>query len=190
MSDDEPIDMSAIFKDVRVKFWMCPVDHPRLPQRVTVVWDGDVATCTDCGRTNQDKPRATCPHGDPACRCSDDWPCRYEGLEAWRCPNPPPLPACEFDTDGDGDCPTCARRGGCPVAHCHVEGCTWRYDGAGRTHGRCGLLKLGLPPVVTTETGERFWSMAQARPGLPGWACGWLRTPLNVSSRGWEEDGA
>jgi hypothetical protein len=40
--------------DARIKFWDCPEDHPRQPQRVRIVWDGDVATCQDCGRTNRD----------------------------------------------------------------------------------------------------------------------------------------
>lgn len=40
--------------NARVQFWTCPVEHPKEPWRVTVEWDGDVATCTDCGRTNKD----------------------------------------------------------------------------------------------------------------------------------------
>jgi hypothetical protein len=41
-----------LLEDVRVKFWCCPEDHPKEPQRVTVKWDGNIATCQDCGRTN------------------------------------------------------------------------------------------------------------------------------------------
>lgn len=37
-----------------VKFWTCPERHPREPLRETVRWNGDVATCLDCGRTNAD----------------------------------------------------------------------------------------------------------------------------------------
>jgi hypothetical protein len=40
--------------EAKVKFWDCPEDHPREPQRVRIVWDGDLATCQDCGRTNRD----------------------------------------------------------------------------------------------------------------------------------------
>lgn len=47
-------DIWATLGDVRVQFWTCPVRHPREPQRVTVRWEGDVATCTDCGRTSLD----------------------------------------------------------------------------------------------------------------------------------------
>lgn len=66
--------------------------------------------------------------------------------------------------------------------HCHMEGCSWHVrDCAKRVSGECGLLKLGLPPVEVMGD-KRFYSMTQARPGLPGWACGWLRTPLNVGS--------
>lgn len=42
------------FEGARIKFWDCPEDHPREPQRVRIVWDGDLATCQDCGRTNRD----------------------------------------------------------------------------------------------------------------------------------------
>lgn len=48
----EGIDWS-IFDGVRVLFWTCPEDHPRLPLRQTVEWDGEIATCLDCGRTNE-----------------------------------------------------------------------------------------------------------------------------------------
>ena len=52
---DEPTVTDA---NARVKFWDCPEfpsepGHPREPQRVRIQWDGDVATCLDCGRTNQ-----------------------------------------------------------------------------------------------------------------------------------------
>jgi hypothetical protein len=46
------------FAGVRIKFWDCPEHHPRLPQRVRIRWDGDVATCLDCGRTNQVNDRS------------------------------------------------------------------------------------------------------------------------------------
>ena len=51
-----------------------------------------------------------------------------------------------------------------------------------RVKGECGLMKLGLHPAGEVD-GKPFWSMAQARPGKVGWPCGWLRTPLNVSSK-------
>lgn len=115
---------------------------------------------------------ATCPHGDPSCPCPDEHdgnfdPCHYEGLDAFRCPST-----------------------GLTTGHCHIEGCSWHLvtdepeagNRVGRTEGECGLLKLGLPPVIEDDNGS-YYSMTQARPGLPGWACGWLRTPLNVDAR-------
>lgn len=114
----------------------------------------------------------TCPHGDPTCPCPDFVegrydPCHYEGADAMECPTIPNMTAIGA------------------WAHCHVEGCSWRASvRGGRTIGECGLIKLGLPPAMVTPDGERVWSMTQARPGLIGWACGWLRTPLNV---GWRE---
>jgi hypothetical protein len=50
MTDADPVELP----DARIKFWDCPEDHPREPQRVRIVWDGDLATCLDCGRTNRD----------------------------------------------------------------------------------------------------------------------------------------
>lgn len=46
--------LEAIIGDARVRFWTCPVLHPKDPPRVLVKWDGDLATCTQCGRTNKD----------------------------------------------------------------------------------------------------------------------------------------
>lgn len=84
------------------------------------------------------------------------------------CPNPP------LGFEGLTNC------------HCHVEGCDWHVKGCSPPEmpvsGSCGLLRLGLPPVMTVD-GNSYWSMTQARPGLPGWGCGWLRTTLNVSSK-------
>lgn len=113
-----------------------------------------------------------CPHGDPACPCPDEggqsWNCHYEGSDAWNCPNP------VLGIEGLSN------------PHCHVEGCDWHVGGCSPDRpisGECGLLKLGLPPMTVTDDGQKYWSMNQARPGLPGWACGFLRTPLNVSAR-------
>lgn len=58
MSDTRDTDEMAtgildLIGDARVQFWTCPVEHPRLPLRVTVEWSGNVATCTDCGRTSR-----------------------------------------------------------------------------------------------------------------------------------------
>lgn len=46
-----------------VRFWRCPVEHPREPLRETVRWIGDVAHCTEpgCGQTS-----AVPSGGDPA----------------------------------------------------------------------------------------------------------------------------
>lgn len=112
----------------------------------------------------------SCPHGDPTCPCPDGDPCHYDGTSAMLCPNP--VLGIE----------------GLVYAHCHVEGCAWHVtDCAGRVRGECGLLKLGLEPVGEVD-GKPFYSMTQARPGLPGWACGWLRTSLNVGSQEASED--
>lgn len=56
MATDQPehFEWPEALLNARVQFWTCPVEHPREPRRVTVEWDGDVATCTDCGRTNKD----------------------------------------------------------------------------------------------------------------------------------------
>lgn len=112
---------------------------------------------------------ALCPHGDPTCPCPDGDPCHYEGRCVMACPNPPPNAG--------------------SVAHCHVEGCSWRVSLHVGTRGECGLLKLGLPPLrLGPDEDIEMYSMTQARPGLPGWACGFLRTPLNVASK--EDHGA
>ncbi len=50
---DEIEDILATIGNARVQFWVCPEQHPREPLRVTVEWNGNVATCTDCGRTNR-----------------------------------------------------------------------------------------------------------------------------------------
>lgn len=109
---------------------------------------------------------AICPHGDPTCPCPDGDACHYEGFDAMICPNPP------FGFKG------------VTWAHCHMEGCTWHQTTQERdVRGECGLVvKLKLAPIDNTE-GEPTYSMTQARPGLPGWPCGWLRTPLNISNR-------
>lgn len=112
---------------------------------------------------------AVCPHGDTTCPCPDGDACHYEGSDASVCPNPP----LGFK--------------GVTWAHCHNEGCDWHVSheyepGVGwAVTGACGLLRLGLPPLED-EYGGEFYSMSQARPGLPGWPCGYLRTPLNVSA--------
>lgn len=46
--------------DAHFRLWFCPIDHPRYPIRETVRWDGDFATCLDCGRTNHDVPCPNC----------------------------------------------------------------------------------------------------------------------------------
>lgn len=46
--------MDAVF-NVPFQFWTCP-DHRRSGR---VEWSGNVATCLECGRTNQPKPEAT-----------------------------------------------------------------------------------------------------------------------------------
>lgn len=123
---------------------------------------------------------ATCPHGDNTCPCVDGDPCHYEGADALLCPNPP--------TTVDGAQfyePTARFPHGLIAAHCHTEGCDWHVsDGDGEVTGECGLVKLGLPPILDPGDGSpAYYSMSQAKPGLPGWTCGWLRTPLNVGSR-------
>ena len=35
----------------RIKFWACPIDSHRY-----VTWDGPVATCDTCGRSNRPAP--------------------------------------------------------------------------------------------------------------------------------------
>jgi hypothetical protein len=48
---------------ISVKFWLCPAGHSDrragepFPDGLTVVWDGDVARCTEpgCGRTSADR---------------------------------------------------------------------------------------------------------------------------------------
>ena len=114
---------------------------------------------------------SNCPHGDPTCPCPDEggepWNCHYEGGDAFICPNPP-LGFVALTNP-----------------HCHVEGCEWHVKGCSPEmpiSGECGLLKLGLPLAAEGYDGTPLWSMTQAKPGLPGWACGWLRTPLNVSA--------
>jgi len=108
----------------------------------------------------------TCPHGDVSCPCPDGDPCHYESADAMICPNP------------------VLGIKGLVYAHCHMEGCDWHVvDCAQRVRGECGLVKLGLPPALKLDSGEEFFSMAQARPGLPGWACGWLRSPGNEAAR-------
>lgn len=111
----------------------------------------------------------TCPHGDLTCPCPENVVlCRYEGAEAEICPNPP------------------LGFLGLTWAHCHNEGCTWHVSheyepGNGwAVTGECGLVALGLPPLEVG--GVSMYSMTQAKPGLPGWPCGWLRTPLNVAN--------
>lgn len=112
---------------------------------------------------------ATCPHGDASCPCPDDGviACHYESADALICPNP------------------VLGIKGLTNPHCHMEGCEWHVYGCSPDRpvdGECGLVvKLGLPPLVVGEM--EMYSMTQARPGLPGWACGWLRTPLNVGNR-------
>ncbi len=112
--------------------------------------------------------QATCPHGDPIC------PCPVYGVTE-----------CLFQGELADECPST----GYVLGHCHVEGCSWKvvsgwHDGQ-RVEGECGLLKLGLPPAIEAceEHGiEAVYSMTQARPGLPGWACGWLRSPGNEAA--------
>jgi hypothetical protein len=109
-----------------------------------------------------------CPHGDLTCPCQDTGPaaCHYEGGDAFICPNP-----------------VLGIRG-LSNPHCHMEGCDWHVTGRSPdmpVDGVCGLIvKIGLPPVEVIE-GVGYYSMAQASPRQPGWACGFLRTPLNVS---------
>lgn len=62
LDDDWLDDLLACVGDVEFLFWTCPVQHPRDPLRVTVRWQGRVATCQDCGRTNLVPPMAP-----PAC---------------------------------------------------------------------------------------------------------------------------
>lgn len=94
--------------------------------------------------------------------------CHYEGGDADLCPNP------VLGIQGLSN------------PHCHMEGCGWHVMGCSPElpiDGACGLLNRRLlPPVAYDADGNPFWSMTQAAPGLIGWACGWLRTPLNVSS--------
>lgn len=45
-------EMRAAIESAPIQFWRCPEDHPQEPLRVEVEWDGDVATCLDCGRTS------------------------------------------------------------------------------------------------------------------------------------------
>lgn len=47
-------DMFADLPPVRVKFWVCP-DHRRTGR---VEWDGPVARCVTCGRTNKTEASA------------------------------------------------------------------------------------------------------------------------------------
>lgn len=146
---------------------------------------GDANLCPTCGRewakcrcaenggeAVAARPHVMCPHGDPTCPCPDGDTCHYEwtpDVEPMFCPNPP----LGFKNLTN--------------AHCHVEGCDWHVKGCSPDRpvsGECGLLKLGLPPAIEPHgDAPAYYSMTQARPGLPGWACGWLRTPLNVASR-------
>jgi hypothetical protein len=108
-----------------------------------------------------------CPHGDPTCPCPDGDPCHYEGGDANLCPNP------ALGIEGLSN------------PHCHMEGCDWHVKGCSPDmpiDGACGLLKRELLPPVGVFEGKPYWSSTQATPGLIGWGCGWLRTPLNVSS--------
>jgi hypothetical protein len=62
--------------------------------------------------------------------------------------------------------------------HCHMEGCEWHVTGCSPERpviGACGLLKL----LATATPGH---PMTWATLDQVGFACGWLRTPLNVSS--------
>ena len=113
-----------------------------------------------------------CPHGDPTCPCPDlvndryD-PCHYEGADAMICPNP------VLGIEGLSN------------PHCHVEGCSWHVYGCSPdrpVEGECGLLKLSVIEPVSEVDGQPYYSMTQAKPESIAWACGWLRTPLNVSS--------
>ena len=47
--------------NLKVKLWLCPEGHSMTGEmRGTVTWDGDVATCTICGKTSVDEePEAT-----------------------------------------------------------------------------------------------------------------------------------
>ena len=57
-------ELEGALSRARIKFWDCSLygkdaQHPRIqppevPARVRIEWDGDVATCLDCGRTNQE----------------------------------------------------------------------------------------------------------------------------------------
>lgn len=38
------------YEGIRVKLWFCPISAHR-----RVEWEGDLATCLECGRTNQDR---------------------------------------------------------------------------------------------------------------------------------------
>lgn len=126
-----------------------------------------------------------CPHGDPTCPCPAGDPCHYEGSDAMACPLlilMDDRSGCRWSLLPFGD------RLLIPAgfAHCHLEGCDWHQTTFERdVSGACGLVvKLGLPPIVpATDETAPYYSMAQARPGLPGWPCGWLRTPLNIANR-------
>ena len=108
----------------------------------------------------------TCPHGDVTCPCPDGDPCHYEGADAMICPNP------------------VLGIKGLTWAHCHMEGCDWHQTTFERdVAGECGLMKLGHPPALVMDDGTPMFSMTQARPGMVGWPCGWLRTPLNIASK-------
>jgi hypothetical protein len=110
---------------------------------------------------------AACPHGDPTCPCPDGAACHYEGVDAMVCPNP------------------VLGVVGLTNPHCHVEGCDWLVTTCSRqVRGECGLVvTLGAVPPLGEVDGREYWSMTQAAPDQPGWACGWLRTPLNVANR-------
>ena len=48
MTDDE---LWEKFRNTPIKFWCCP-----MPMHRFVTWNGDVATCDECGRTNVPAP--------------------------------------------------------------------------------------------------------------------------------------
>ena len=44
--------LEASLERVRVKLWICPNGNAVMPGLHRVEWDGDLATCLDCGQTS------------------------------------------------------------------------------------------------------------------------------------------
>ena len=60
MNDAEFDELIALLGNVRIRFWVCPIDeHRERRDAVTVEWVDGIAHCTAEGCTNTSAPRET-----------------------------------------------------------------------------------------------------------------------------------